>query len=307
MEGNIVCEQVVLEEEANSFLTVVGVGDSGCDIVETIRNAGFLDFDYALVSNSWHTLEGKSVVNKLLLSDNESENNELLQNLFGFSSKFLVVVAGLDETPMVPVVAGLCRQFHDKCGINATSLVLAVLPSQSENGGMELEKSMGLIAKQATNVITIDTGHFCNQPVLSALSGQSLACKYVYNYIYVVTQMFMNHKYGCNDYQDVVALLHSGNRPMVVTGTGSGGNRVENIFKALKDKIIDLKCQEADIHLLLHFCFSPSHPLSEKEFQFMTALLQKSFFSREHIDMLFNCSDDAGISDDTILYNAIVM
>lgn len=294
-----------MEERANSFLSVVGVGDCGCDIVENLHNIGFPDFDFAIVSDNSKTLEGRSVANKLLFRDNEFENKELLQKLFGFGSNFLVVVVGLEETPMVPVVTGLCRQFHDRYGI--TSLVMAMLPSQSENGGMEFEKSMDLIAKQATNVITIDTGHLCDLPVLSAFSGQSLVCKYVYNYIYAVTQMFMNHKYGCIDYKDVVTLLHLGNRLVVFTGTSSGGNRVENIFKALENKIKTVRPQDVDIHLLLHFCFSPSHPLSEKEFQFMTALLQKSFFSREHIDMLFNFSDDAGISDDTILYNAIVM
>lgn len=233
------------ESICQSAIKIIGVGSRGGRIVDNLCRKGLTNIkvDFAIIDDDQRALDSKtSVAEKICIARESEDINERMHAIIGEWRMVIVLIAELDGDYNAYVVSTLCRQFHpasnDEEIAHRVSLVLPIIPSGTETGGLNSAYDLSSIEAVATKVIPSENEQF------------------IYGIVNSVCQTIHNPNLACNpvDYNDFATVFQYGQKAVAVTGEDFLSQCADTAAIKLKRKIEESGSSVHSIkYIYLHF------------------------------------------------------
>ena len=246
MKTNDLKEILSAEEcQPPTLMKLVGVGGCGRRIVE--RRFFWEPHLSIVIDDDPQLLEPETVddnpqsyscggpVERNYIEKDDPALHEKLQAIVGDNVHMLIIVTGLGREYSAPIVSALCRQ--RRLAGNGVTLVFAVYPFLFERKGKKAEADLAMIEKEATKVFLRHNGdlRWYNE---DAVTDYKIRVENRINFaIDSINEMISRNWFSYVDYNDIVALLQSGDKAEYIHCWGSGRCRVHKAVKSLIESI----------------------------------------------------------------------
>lgn len=146
----------LMEKIANTtIIKVIGVGERGCGVVDSISKNKFQHISYALVDCDKERLDNKSVEEKYCIDLEDAEHGKNATSVVSENPNLLIVVASVGDVYGARMASNIC-QSYSTVNDEDYPLTAIVVTVPSADRSHDVSDDIAMIEKQATVVCRLD-------------------------------------------------------------------------------------------------------------------------------------------------------
>lgn len=304
-------EKNINSENQNNNLLVIGLGNSGNDIINSIPKNKFLNTNFVclntinsqkedfeldnLVENDWH----ESLFNSLYIDINENKINNSIEQFKEILKdvKVLIIATGLGGnvgTNVAPMIAKIAKE------MKILTIAIVTMPFSFEGPNKRKNAFEGLkeLKDNVDSISVISNNKLLNNfPDIALKDAFQLTNNIFRNFIKTFS-ILMNNKSVINlDFYNLKEILNNNSDIYFGFGSGVGRNKIKRaIQSSLNSKVMKTKLEDVN-NVILSIVADPN--VSNQQVKEMVINIKEKF--RNDIDIAFDFSIDNKLREEIII------